>query len=412
MNDLIRNKKPTRKYKWLFWVAGIVGLLALIYYFSAGFFEPEQPKIMTFIARKGNIEETVLATGTLKPIRLVAVGAQASGRITALNVEVGQQVKQNDLIAQIDATTQQNDLRKAQASLTSNQAQREEKIANLALAKQTLERQKLMIASHAVSKADYDTAITAVKTAEAQIAVSDAQIIEAQISVETAKANLGYTQISAPIDGTILAIVAQQGQTVNAAQSAPTIAIIGQLDHMSVEADISEADIINVHTGQDVYFTIPGQNKTQYTAKLERVDPAPQSITSDSSFSSTGSSSSNSSTASAVYYKGIFQVPNPDGILRTYMTAEIHIILGSATDVIIVPSAAVVGPDADGKSFVRIMDDNGKITDRTVETGLNDKVMIEIVSGLHEGEKVVNGSLPQGAASPPNSSRRGRTIRF
>lgn len=407
------NGRPKKKRgfvkKWLFWLIAAAGLAAALYYFTADYFKTEAPQIMTATVHKGDIETTVLATGILKPARLVAVGAQASGRVLSLNVKAGQQVKTNDLIAQIDPTTQKNDLRKAKAEELRNQADRTDKIAKLELAKQDLTRQQQMISRNAISRADYDKAVSTVKSAEAQIALSDAQIVASKIAVETAEANLGYTQIRAPIDGTILATVVQEGQTVNAVQSAPTIAIIGQLDTMTVEADISEADIINVKEDQELYFTIPGQSDKRYVAQLQILEPAPQSIVSDKSFGS-NSASSSSASASAVYYKGIFNIANPEGVLKTYMTAEIYIVLGRAKDVLLIPSTALSEPDKEGRVTVSVMDENGAITHKPVETGLNDKVMVEIRSGLTEGEKVVASNNADGPAVP--RSKRGRSIRF
>ncbi|MDR0254074.1 MAG: efflux RND transporter periplasmic adaptor subunit [Brucellaceae bacterium] len=409
MNSGSKKKRGFAK-KWLFWLFVIAGLAAVLHYATADYFKTEAPQVMTYTVRKGDIETTVLATGILKPARLVAVGAQASGRVLTLNVKAGQQVKKDDLIAQIDPTTQQNELRKAKAEEVRNQADREDKIAKLELAKQDLTRQQQMISRNAISRADYDKAASTVKSAEAQIAYSDAQIVASKVAVETAEANLSYTQIRAPIDGTILATVVQEGQTVNAVQSAPTIAIIGQLDTMTVEADISEADVINVKEGQDLYFTIPGQSNKRYTAQLQILEPAPQSIVSDKSFGGTSAASSSTSTASAIYYKGIFNIANPDGVLKTYMTAEIHIILGSAKDVLLIPSPALSAPDKKGQVTVGIMGKDGTITQKTVETGLNDKVMVEIRSGLSEGDKVVTGDGTGGPAVP--RSNRGRSIRF
>lgn len=408
MNGSSNKSRGSRKKKWMLCLLLLAALATALYYFTASYFNNETPKMMTYTVRKGDIETTVLATGTLKPAKLVAVGAQASGRVLSLNVIVGQTVKKDDLIAQIDSITQRNDLRKAQATLLQNKADREDKVAKLLLAQQDMTRQQQMISRNAISKADYDKAVSAVKSAEAQIAFSDAQIVGSQIAVETAEANLGYTQIRAPIDGTILATVVQEGQTVNAVQSAPTIAIIGQLDTMTVEADISEADIINVKEGQELYFTIPGQSNKRYTAKLQTVEPAPHSIVNDQSFGSSNSSSSSS--ASAIYYKGIFDIANPDGVLKTYMTAEIHIILGKAENILLVPSSALSDPGKNGKVTVRVMAENGSISVKTVETGLNDKVMVEIRSGVAEGEKIVTGDSDGGPAVP--RSRRGGSIRL
>lgn len=396
-------KKPRRLWRW--------GLLALLIAAGAyGYRSYTAPVpgsgLMTAPVTRGNVEETVLASGTLKPSNLVAVGSQASGRILAINVKLGDKVKKGDLIAQIDSVTQENALRTAEAALANTRAQKAEKEATLVLNEQTLARQKTMVAQKAVSQADYEAADSAVKVTRAQLAALDAQIISAQVAVDTARANLGYTQITAPVDGTVLALVAQQGQTLNATQTAPTVAILGQLDVMTVRAEISEADIIKVAPGMPLWFTVVGAPDERHTARLGFIEPAPESLKSDSSFSTTSSSSSSSSsstTSSAVYYIGVFDVPNPKGRLRTYMTPEVHIILGRAENVLTVPSTAL---ERAGKGWrVRVLHGDGTVERRPVEVGLNDKVTAEIRSGLQEGERVVTGEAVAGAGGQQQQRR-------
>lgn len=373
----------------------------------------QAPTMMTALVSTGDVRETVLASGILKPRRLVAVGAQVSGRVTALKVALGQQVKRGDLIAQIDSLPQQNALRTAQATLANNKAQRVEKEATLAFAETSLARQQLTLAQKATSHADFDSAEADVKTTKAQIEALDAQIVAAEVAVETAKVNLGYTQITAPIDGTVLATVAQEGQTVNAVQSAPTIVILGQLDVMTVRAEISEADVVRTTPGQAVYFTILGNVDRRYSATLESIEPAPESITSDSSFSSSSASSASSSTStSAVYFNGIFHVPNPDGRLKTYMTAEVHIIIGEAKDVLTIPSSALGARDRSGAYTVMVLDSSGKTSPRKIEVGLNDKTTAEVRSGLKEGERVVMGQLSATDSQTPRPGSRRSPMGF
>jgi membrane fusion protein, macrolide-specific efflux system len=271
-----------------------------------------------------------------------------SGRVVSLKAALGQKVKAGDLIAEIDSVTQQNTLRTGEAALQYTRAQRQEKEATLAYAEATLARQQMTLPTKASSRADYDSAEASVKTTRAQIAQLDAQILQAEVAIETARVNLGYTRITAPIDGTVLAIVTQEGQTVNAVQSAPTIVVLGQIDTMTIRAEISEADVVNVRPGQKVYFTILGDPEHRHHASLDSIEPAPESIKTDSSFtpsttssSTNSSSSSSSSSSSAVYYNGIFNVPNADGDLRTYMTAEVHIVLGEAHNILTIPAAAL-----------------------------------------------------------------------
>lgn len=378
------------------------------YYAWQHFFVTQPPTLLTARITRGDVEETVLASGILKPSRLVAVGAQVSGRITSVGVSLGQRVKAGDLIAEIDSVTQENALKIAEAALASTQAQKREREATLALNEQSLERYRQMLARRAVSQAEYDSAAAAVTVTLAQIDALDAQIAQGEVGIRTAQANLDYTRITAPIDGTVLSIVSQEGQTVNANQSTPTIVILGQLDTMTVQAEISEADIVKVREGQDLWFTILGEPQTRYEAVLQSIEPAPESVRSDSSIAATATSSS--STTSAIYYNGIFDVPNPDGRLRTYMTAQVNIVLGRAQGVLTMPAAALGQRDDEGLHSVRVLEPGGLVARRKVRIGLNDKVTAEVLEGLSEGDIVVTGQAAEGA-SGGGSGGAGRRFR-
>ncbi|ABD87425.1 efflux RND transporter periplasmic adaptor subunit [Rhodopseudomonas palustris] len=349
--------------------------------------------LVTAAVKVADIEETVLASGTLKPIKMVAVGAQVSGRVLSLKVKIGDKVKQGDLIAQIDPVTRQNDLRTSEAALQNMHAQRAEKEATLALAEASLARHQLTFAQKATSRADFDTADATVKQTRAQIAALDAQITEAQVSVENARVNLDYTRIIAPIDGTVLSVVTQEGQTVNAVQSAPTIVILGQVELMTIRAEISEVDVIKVRPGQEVYFNILGDPDHRYSARLDFIEPAPESIKNDSSFSSssvtTSSSTSSSTSTSAIYYNGIFTAPNSDGRLRTYMTAEVHVVVAQAHQVPTIPSAALAQRNPDGSYQVDVVEPGGAVASRAVRIGINNKLNAEVTAGLAAGDQVV-----------------------
>lgn len=378
------------------------------YYAWQHFLAVQPPTLLTARVARGDVEETVLASGILKPSRLVAVGAQVSGRITSVNVALGQTVRAGDLIAEIDSVTQENALRIAEAALAATQAQKREREATLSLNEQTLERYRQMLARRAVSQAEHDAAAAAVTVTRAQIDALDAQIAQGEVGIRTAEANLDYTRITAPIDGTVLSIVSQEGQTVNANQSTPTIVILGQLDTMTVQAEISEADIVKVRAGQDLWFTILGEPQMRYEAVLQSIEPAPESVRSDSSIAATSTSSASST--SAIYYNGIFDVPNPDGRLRTYMTAQVNIVLGRAQGVLTVPAAALGPRDGEGLHSVRVLEPGGQVARRKVRIGLNDKVTAEVLDGLSEGDAVVTGQAAEGA-SGGGSGGSGRRFR-
>jgi macrolide-specific efflux system membrane fusion protein len=382
---------PASRRTRVFLIIGVL-ILALIVWRSV---RPAPPPILaTSPAVIGDIENTVVATGSLEAFKLVSVGAQASGQIKALKVQLGDKVKAGDLIAEIDPTTQLNNVRNAEAAVTSTRAQRAVQAATLRQAELAFERQKTMIKDEATSKADYETAEATLASTRAQIEALDAQIEQGQTQLATAKANLGYTKIVAPIDATVVALVAKEGQTVNAVQTAPTIVKLATLDVMTVSAEISEADVIKVRPGQTAYFTILGNPDKRYYGKLRSIEPAPSSIETETSATS---STTSSSTTQAIYYNGQFEVPNPDGELRISMTAQVYLVLGEAKDALIIPSAALDQKGPNGSYTVLVVGPDGKPAPRQVTIGLNNNATAQVLSGLKAGEKVVVG---EGSATP------------
>jgi macrolide-specific efflux system membrane fusion protein len=327
------------------------------------------------------------------------VGAQASGQIKTLAVALGDTVKKGQLIAEIDALKQKNDLRNTQAALQSAEALLGSRRALLRQAELNFERQKELLAADAISRQAFEQAEATLGTSRADIKTSEAQIAQARIAADTAQLNLAYTRIVAPMDGVVVAIVTQQGQTVNANQSAPTIIKLALLDTITVKAQISEADVVRVKPGQKVYFTILGAPDKRYNTTLRSVEPAPDSIASDTPSSST-----------AIYYNGLLDVPNPEGRLRISMTAQVYIVQNEAKGVITIPSAAIEQTGRRGPASVRVVGADGKPEKRTVKVGINNNVNAEILEGLAEGEKVVLSEAPApGSQSAPRQAPR---IRF
>ncbi len=255
-------KLPSRRTMALTAVGALVLLLAA--YWLGLFSSGAQQSFITAEAQRSDMEDTVLATGELEPYQLVSVGAQVSGQVVKLHVKVGDRVKTGTPIAEIDSLPQQNTLRNAQAALDNVKAQRLSRKAELTQAELAFARQTKMLAADATSREDYEAARATLETTRAGIAALDAQIRQAEITADTARINLGYTRINAPIDGVVVAVVTEEGRTVNANQSAPTIVMLAKLDVMTVEAQISEADVMRVKPEQKVYFTVLGAPDKRY----------------------------------------------------------------------------------------------------------------------------------------------------
>ncbi|MCL1979579.1 MAG: HlyD family efflux transporter periplasmic adaptor subunit, partial [Proteobacteria bacterium] len=219
--------------------------------------------------------------------------------------------------------------------------------------------------------------------------------------VDTAQIDLGYTKISSPIDGVVVAIVTKEGQTVNANQTAPTIIKVAQLNRMTIRVEISEADVIRVKPGQKVTFTILGEPDNRYPAVVKAIEPAPESIAKE-----TTATTSTTTTSTAIYYIGILDVPNPDGKLRISMTTQVNIVLADAADVLVIPSAALGDRNRDGRYNVRVETAPGKTEERWIKIGLNTNVQAEVIEGLNEGQRVVIGEQVAAGSAPGMQQRR------
>ena len=367
---------------------------------------PPVPPASAVVVR-GDIEDSVLANGVLKAFKLVSVGAQVSGQIKTLAVRLGDEVRQGQLVAEIDSVTQRNALRDAEASLAYVKAQRRAKVATLKQAELAFQRQKRMLAQDASPREAYESAEATLATTEADIAALDAQITQAEIAVDKARTNLGYTRIEAPMDGTVVAVVVEEGQTVNANQTTPTLIKIAMLDTMTVEAEISEADVVRVRPGLPAHFTILGAADTRIQATLRAIEPAPASIEKESSATSVSSSSTSDA---AIYYNGLLDVANPDHHLRIDMTAEVSIVLARAENALLVPSSALVkGEKGKNKkaTTVTVLREDGGLETRPVKVGIDTNVRAEILEGLTEGEKVALS--PAELADKSAQSRRYRS---
>ena len=267
---------------------------------------------ITETARVADIRKVVNATGEVGAVQLVSVGAQASGQIEKLYVSVGQQVHKGDPIADIDSTTQRNDLDINKAKLDTYQAQLAAKQVALKVAQTQYNREAQLRKTNSTSRESLEDAENALATAKAAVAELESQIRQAQIAVNTAETNLGYTKISAPLDGTVVAVPVEEGQTVNANQTTPTIVQIADLSHMEIKIEIAEGDITQVKPGMTVDYTILAEPGATRRAVLDSIDPGLTTLSDGTYDTSSGSSSSDS----AVYYYAKAVVPNPDGALR------------------------------------------------------------------------------------------------
>lgn len=359
---------------------------------------------MTERVRSGNINQVVEATGEVAAVNLVSVGAQVSGQIKKLYVVLGQEVKQGEMIAEIDSQTQENTLNTDKAKLSNYKAQLEARKIILNISKKQYDRELVLIKTNSTSQENLENARNAYATAKANVNEMESLITQTQIAINTDETNLGYTKIRAPLDGTIVSVPVEEGQTVNANQTTPTIVQIANLNDMEIDIEISEGDITKVKPGMDVTYTILSEPNTIFRAKLDSIDPGLTTLTDGSYDKSSSTSASSSSSTEAVYYYGRAYVDNPEGKLRIGMMTQNTIHVTSAENVLIVPSITITSRQ--DKHYVRILSDDDNVERREVEVGISDGVYTEIRSGLAEGERVISSEVIKGEQVSGSSRMR------
>ncbi|MBX6321263.1 MAG: efflux RND transporter periplasmic adaptor subunit [Rhodospirillaceae bacterium] len=369
-------------------VAAALGLGAGVWWYVAA--RPGgAPTYVTVPAERGDIERTVTALGTLKPLQYVDVGAQVSGQLEKIHVNPGDVVQKGQLLAEIDPTVFLARVDADRADLLNLQAQLAQTQAQLGLNEAQFRRQAELLKVRATSQDAYESSRAAVEIAKAQIAALRAQIQKVQSTLAADQANLGYTQIRAPMDGTIMSLSARQGQTLNANQSAPIILQIADLSTMTVWTQVSEADVGKLAVGMDAYFTTLGHPGRRWTGRLRQILPTPEVVN------------------NVVLYDALFDVANPDRLLMPQMTAQVFFVLERASDAVIVPVAALrpAQGQTGAERTVWVKTASGAIERRRVRIGIQNRVSVQILSGLEPGDQVVVGEAGGAEARAPAGGR-------
>ncbi|MES3008761.1 MAG: efflux RND transporter periplasmic adaptor subunit [Pseudomonadota bacterium] len=453
--------RKKRGKKWGLISVVLLSVLGLYFYLQEDEAElVDQPLIATVTV--GDIENTISSAGSLKPSVFVDVGAQVSGQLQKLHVEVGDRVEEGQLLAEIDARTQVSRVEASRAALAALEAQSSSRRASLDLSRANAQRQERLMAANATSQQDFDTATANLASAEANVTQLERQIQQSRSTLNSEETQLSFTRIYSPITGTVVSIEMNEGRTLNANQQAPTILRVADLSTMTVQTEISEADIGSMKTGMDIYFTTLSGGDRRWVGTLRQVLPTPVIEN------------------NVVLYTGLFDVENSDGTLLPEMTAQVFFITSAARNVLTVPVGALtfVDPqmpegampiaalagagrpaDAAGApagtpvnaeaaaaavrqavqsgqrppaganggrrgrpgamsgemparrpATVRVIGADGIEQERNVVVGISSRVSAEVLSGLVEGEQVVAGILQAAAEDQGNNNNQNMGI--
>lgn len=386
----------TSKKKYL--IIGGVILLAVL----AFIFWPKGDKttmmLTTEKVKRGDLTTAVTATGTVEPITLVEIGTQVSGVISKIYVDYNSEVKAGQVIAELDRRMLNSELETAKASLQSRQVELQQQLRNYNRNKELWDKQ-------AISKADWEDVQTAYETAKLAVTSSEASLFKAQT-------NLGYATIYSTIDGVVVSRAVEEGQTVAASFSTPTLfTIANDLTKMRVIANVDEADIGQVVEGQRVMFTVDAYPNDEFQGKVVQVRLEA------------------TTTSNVVTYEVVIDAPNPDLKLKPGLTANVNIYTLEENNVLIMPAKAMrFTPDPEimsqisditieesqdsssGKKSVWVKTGN-TLSKRNINIGTSDGINIQILDGLEEGAEIVTG-VSQQSVMPPQDANNGEESPF
>lgn len=387
--------KAKNRKKYLISGAVVLGLLIIAFFL---FSKPkvEKLELQTVEVKRGDVTKSVTATGTIQPITQVEVGTQVSGVVNKIFVDFNSQVKQGQLIAELDKTNLLSALTQAKAMYdnASNELKYQESVYN---------RQNELFKKGLITQSDYDLALYNYNNAKGNV-------VQRKADLDKAKTNLGYAEIYSPISGVVLSRAVDEGQTVAASLNTPTLFTIARdLKEMQVEANVDEADIGQVKMDQRVTFTVDAFPGEEFDGKVTQVRLNP------------------TTSSNVVTYTVVIKADNPDLKLMPGMTATITIFTKELKNIVVLEAKAAnakieipmveqyykqQGKTFDFRSFgpppmknqkVVWVVKNGELERREVKLGISSGVFVEVIEGLTEGDQVLfsvsNSKSNSGTAS-------------
>jgi HlyD family secretion protein len=357
----------------IWFVVGALVVICVLAWALSGNKKKETVNFTTEKVEKTSIRDGITATGTIKPVTSITVGTQVSGIVSKLYVDYNSVVKKGQVIAELDKTNLTSQLNSAKATLASAQSSLDYQTDNF-------KRYAILYKKGLVSANDYENALLTYRQAKEQVAT-------AKEDVRKAQTNLGYATITSPIDGVVLSKSVEEGQTVAASFSTPELFTIAKdLTNMQVVANVDEADIGDVKTGERVVFTVDAYPNDTFKGTVTQVR---QEAT---------------TTNNVVTYEVVISAPNTDLKLKPGLTANVTIYTKEMNNVLSISSKAlrytptketigdrkIVDNNSHAKNKVWMLEGNNVVSHK-VNVGITDGIHTQILSGINEGESIISG---------------------
>jgi macrolide-specific efflux system membrane fusion protein len=327
VNAVVGALRSRRARNFALWALAAGALAAAILALNPEWVREQNPKaadgVRTVKATRGGLEVTVAAIGTFQPLEYVDVGAQISGQLKEVTVKLGDVVRRGQLIAAIDDTTARARLAQTDASLAGVRAQIAAKEAQIVLARAQRARNTRLVEHGFLSIATLDAAEATVASLEAEADSLRAQARSLGAVIEQAKTELRFAEVRAPMEGVVVALVARTGQALNAAQQAPVILRIANLQSLALIAQVSEADVVHVRPGMEVRFNLLGLADRNYAGRVRQILPGPNVVN------------------SVVFYDVLIELPRVEELFRVGMTAQIYFMLARHPCMLKIPRVAL-----------------------------------------------------------------------
>jgi macrolide-specific efflux system membrane fusion protein len=347
----------------------------------------------TGVVQRADITQIVQAAGVLKAKTKVDVGAQVSGQIQTLHVQLGQRVRKGELLVSLDPELARSDVARAEAALLQQKALIDSRQVDLRTAGRERERQRRLLAGDATAALEAERAESEYAKLEAELRGQAAVLSRLQADLAQTQLRLGYTRITAPMGGTVVSLPVQVGQTVIAVQITPVMLTLADLDTITVHTKVPEADIQSIRVGQVARFSTLSGEGQRYEGRLRVIQPVPER------------------SGNAVFYNVLFEVDNRERQLYSDMTVQVDVETGSAKNALAMPMVALGERSKDGRFRVMVLEPGSADKDRRqvarfVRTGLQDGARVQVLEGLNEGETVVTAppTAAQAAAADAASA--------
>jgi HlyD family secretion protein len=353
-----------------------------------------EPVYLHATLTRGNIEDVVTASGTVAAETLVNVGSQVSGTVAAIRVDFGSEVRQGDVLAELDTRVADAQLARSEATATKALAEQKRCDLNVRNAERVLGRMQVLVRDHMAAQADLENAELACDTARVARETAAALVQEASADRNLARTTRALARIVSPIAGIVIDRQVEVGQTVAAQfQVATLFTLAKDLSQVVVLANVDEADIGRVVPNMPVQFTVDAYPGRTFAGTLKSLRPAPVNF-------ATAGSASAAAPGAVVTYAAVIAAHNPDHALLQGMTAQVRIVVHGRDNVLRVPAAALrfrpgavvrreVDAAHDGAAGVYVLRPNAPLQHRKVVLGISDGRFTEVIEGLEEGEEVV-----------------------